>query len=81
MSQWISVNDGMPNKYKNVIIAFSYNLPYQYGMPMHKGKKKIQVASGYVDKNDTFQINDNVGLCNNVKVLYWMPYPTAPVVY
>lgn len=80
MEQWISVNDNMPTKYKNVLIAFSYSWPYQYSMPMHKGKKKIKVASGYVDKNSRFQINDNIGPCNNVKVLYWMPYPSEPVV-
>lgn len=78
MDKWINVNDELPMQYASVIVAFSFELPLKYAMPFHKGKKKMGVTTGYMDKYNMFQLNKNMSTYRNVEVMYWMPMPNPP---
>lgn len=80
MSKWISVDEEMPKQYQMVLVAFSYELPFKYRMPMHKGKRKMKVSTGYTDKHNMFRLNEKGGFYNNITVSHWMPYPEPPEV-
>lgn len=78
MSKWISVDDEMPDKYIRVLVAFTFDLPMKYRMPLYRGKKRMSVTTGYVDKYNMFRLNESMSTYRNVAVRYWMPFPDPP---
>ena len=66
-SQWISVEDKLPDRFKPVIVCYT------------RGKgtlKALRVEQGYKDINDCW----NVYGCQTKSVTHWMPMPEPPEV-
>jgi len=65
MDKWISINDGLPKIYKDVLVCFEVG-PYQ-----SSGRKRIVVGSLH---GDTWGPKAAI----NYKVTHWMPLPEPP---
>ena len=79
MGKWISVDDELPKPFHRVLVVYKYELLNKYRMPMHKGKRRLEVSSAYMDKNSKFYLFDiDESMYNSMNILYWMPYPKPP---
>ena len=76
MSNWINVNDRLPEKYQKVFVADIYN-----------GEIYYFAAAYYLDKNCFSAETDGLEASNcdggasiylDMEVTHWMPLPEAP---
>jgi hypothetical protein len=71
MDEWISVNERLPESYKNVLVWYGY---FRYGN--YNAEYHTYGIAFYVKKrNGWFGDASN---CSNFKVEYWMPLPKPP---
>lgn len=77
MNKWISVDDGLPDAYQKVIVAFTFELPIKYRNPFSH-KKIMRATSAYIDKYGKFHLDEKGNFYERVNVRYWMPYPKPP---